>query len=64
MTDDELLRYSRHILLDEIGAMPLEAQVRLLRVIQHREIEWVGGTDRIPVDIRIIAAHLNLRRRQ
>ncbi len=36
--------------------MPLEAQVRLLRVLQHREIERVGGTARIPVDIRIIAA--------
>ncbi|MCP4902092.1 MAG: AAA domain-containing protein [bacterium] len=44
------------ILLDEIGEMPLEAQVRLLRVLQHREIERVGGTNRIPVDIRIIAA--------
>jgi len=44
------------ILLDEIGEMPLEAQVRLLRVLQHREIERVGGTQRIPVDIRIIAA--------
>jgi transcriptional regulator with GAF, ATPase, and Fis domain len=36
--------------------MPLEAQVRLLRVLQHREIERVGGSERIPVDIRIIAA--------
>ncbi|KPJ91352.1 MAG: Fis family transcriptional regulator, partial [Gemmatimonas sp. SG8_17] len=44
------------ILLDEIGEMPLDAQVRLLRVLQHREFERVGGTDRIPVDIRIIAA--------
>ena len=44
------------ILLDEIGEMPLDAQVRLLRVLQHREIERVGGTKRIPVDIRIIAA--------
>jgi transcriptional regulator with GAF, ATPase, and Fis domain len=44
------------ILLDEIGEMPLEAQVRLLRVLQHREIERVGGADRIPVNIRIIAA--------
>jgi transcriptional regulator with GAF, ATPase, and Fis domain len=44
------------ILLDEIGEMPLEAQVRFLRVLQHREIERVGGTDRILVDIRIIAA--------
>jgi transcriptional regulator with GAF, ATPase, and Fis domain len=41
------------ILLDEIGEMPLEAQVRLLRVLQHREIERVGGTQSIPVDIRI-----------
>jgi transcriptional regulator with GAF, ATPase, and Fis domain len=44
------------ILLDEIGEMPLPAQVRLLRVLQHREIERVGGVTRIPVDIRIIAA--------
>ena len=44
------------ILLDEIGEMPLPAQVRMLRVIQHHEIERVGGTERIPVDIRIIAA--------
>ena len=44
------------IMLDEIGEMPLEAQVRLLRVLQHREIERVGGAERIPVDIRIIAA--------
>jgi len=44
------------ILLDEIGEMPLEAQVRLLRVLQNREIERVGGAERIPVDIRIIAA--------
>ncbi len=44
------------IFLDEIGEMPLTAQVRLLRVLQHREIERVGGAERIPVDIRIIAA--------
>jgi transcriptional regulator with GAF, ATPase, and Fis domain len=44
------------ILLDEIAEMPLDAQVRLLRVLQHREVERVGGTERIPVDIRIIAA--------
>ena len=44
------------IFLDEIGEMPLSAQVRLLRVIQNREIERVGGTERIPVDIRILVA--------
>jgi formate hydrogenlyase transcriptional activator len=44
------------IFLDEIGEMPLPAQVRLLRVLQNREIERIGGTERIPVDIRILAA--------
>jgi transcriptional regulator with GAF, ATPase, and Fis domain len=44
------------IFLDEIGEMPLNAQVRLLRVLQNREIERIGGTVRIPVDIRVLAA--------
>lgn len=44
------------IFLDEIGELPPQAQVRLLRVIQTREIERVGGTQTIPVDIRIISA--------
>jgi transcriptional regulator with GAF, ATPase, and Fis domain len=44
------------IFLDEIGELPPHAQVRLLRVIQEREIERVGGTKTIPLDIRIIAA--------
>ena len=44
------------ILLDEIGEMPLPAQVRLLRVLQQREIERVGGASRVPVDIRIVTA--------
>jgi transcriptional regulator with GAF, ATPase, and Fis domain len=49
------------IFLDEIGELPLKAQVRLLSVIQKREIERVGGIETIPVDIRIIAAtHRNL----
>jgi len=49
------------IFLDEIGELPLQAQVRLLRVIQNREIERVGGTKMIPVNIRVIAAtHRNL----
>ncbi len=44
------------ILLDEIGELPLEIQVRLLRVLQEKEIERVGGTEPIKLDIRIIAA--------
>lgn len=43
------------LLLDEISEMPHELQVKLLRVIQEREILRVGGTERIDVDIRIIA---------
>jgi formate hydrogenlyase transcriptional activator len=42
--------------LDEIGEMPGETQVALLRVLQEREFERVGGTQSIPVDVRIIAA--------
>ncbi|MBW1724045.1 MAG: sigma-54-dependent Fis family transcriptional regulator, partial [Deltaproteobacteria bacterium] len=44
------------ILLDEIGELPLEIQVRLLRVLQEKEIERVGGTEPIKLDIRVIAA--------
>jgi transcriptional regulator with GAF, ATPase, and Fis domain len=44
------------IFLDEIGELPLEAQVRLLRVLQDKEIERVGGTETVRVNIRIIAA--------
>ena len=49
------------IFLDEIGELPPQAQIRLLHVLQSREIERVGGTKFIPVDIRIISAtHRNL----
>ncbi len=44
------------IFLDEIGELPLKAQVRLLRVLQSKEIERVGGNRSIPVDIRVITA--------
>lgn len=44
------------IFLDEIGEMPLSLQVRLLRVIQEREVTRIGGQSVIPVDIRVIAA--------
>jgi transcriptional regulator with PAS, ATPase and Fis domain len=44
------------IFLDEIGDMALPLQTKLLRVLQEREIQRVGGNARIPVDVRIIAA--------
>ena len=49
------------LFLDEIGDMPMEAQTRLLRVLQEGEFYRVGGTSPIKVDVRIIAAtHQNL----
>lgn len=44
------------IFLDEIGELPLELQVKLLRVIQENEFERLGGTKTIKADVRIIAA--------
>jgi formate hydrogenlyase transcriptional activator len=44
------------IFLDEIGELPMETQIALLRVIQEREFERVGSTHPISVDVRIIAA--------
>ncbi len=44
------------VLLDEIGEMPLMMQVRLLRVLQDKKIIRVGGTQEIPIDLRILAA--------
>lgn len=44
------------LLLDEISELPLMLQVKLLRVIQEREITRVGGNKAIPIDVRIIAA--------
>jgi transcriptional regulator with GAF, ATPase, and Fis domain len=44
------------IFLDEVGEFPLLAQVRLLRVIQEKEFERVGGTSPVKVDVRVISA--------
>jgi len=44
------------IFLDEIGELPPQAQVRLLRVLQQKEVERVGGSQAIPVNIRVISA--------
>ena len=44
------------LLLDEIGELPLELQAKLLRVIQQGELERVGGTTSIPIDVRFICS--------
>ncbi len=49
------------LFLDEIGDLPLELQAKLLRFLQERVIERVGGREEIPVDVRIVCAtHQNL----
>jgi two-component system, NtrC family, response regulator AtoC len=49
------------IFLDEIGTMPMHLQTKLLRVLQEQEVERVGSTKTIPLDVRVISAtNLNL----
>src|ERR1700732_5245406 len=44
------------IFLDEIGELPMETQIALLRVLQEREFERIGSTDSLKVDVRVLAA--------
>ena len=44
------------IFLDEVGDLPQETQITLLRVLQERELERVGGNQSIPLDVRVLAA--------
>ncbi|MBF4557710.1 sigma-54-dependent Fis family transcriptional regulator [Pseudomonas sp. p50] len=49
------------LFLDEIGDLPLELQANLLRFLQEKHIEHVGGSQQIPVDVRVLAAtHVDL----
>ena len=51
------------VFLDEIGEMPLNLQVKMLRVLQERTVERVGSISAIPIDVRIICAtHRNLEK--
>jgi len=44
------------LFLDEIGDLSLTAQAKLLRVLQEREVDWVGGRKPVPIDVRVVAA--------
>jgi transcriptional regulator with GAF, ATPase, and Fis domain len=52
------------VFLDEIGELPLALQTRLLRVLQERTVQPVGGTGPVPIDVRVVCAtHQDLRRK-
>ena len=56
------LAHGGTLFLDEIGSLRIELQAKLLRALQEREIERLGGTRTIPVDVRVIAAtNIDLR---
>jgi formate hydrogenlyase transcriptional activator len=50
------LAHGGTIFLDEVGELPLETQVALLRILQEREFERIGGSATVRVDVRVIAA--------
>lgn len=50
------LAHGGTIFLDEIGSVPLDAQAKLLRVLQEREVERLGDVKTLPVDVRVLAA--------
>jgi transcriptional regulator with GAF, ATPase, and Fis domain len=50
------LAHNGTIFLDEVGEIPMDTQIALLRVLQERQLERVGGSRPIPVDVRVVAA--------
>jgi DNA-binding NtrC family response regulator len=56
------LAHGGTIFLDEIGSLKLDLQTRLLRALQEREVERLGGSRAVPIDVRVLAAtNVNLR---